>query len=551
MQLMEEFVDKNKYQLIYNWDGNPHAYSAYPQSMDEFLDKVFAPIENTQVDTLFWCVGEHQAKWESKILPVVGEHTGRIYEHAHAYNFNENILAMIERGEDPHKEMIKRARELGLRIFASVRMNDNHFGGAGIDQLKTLHHSELTKFRIDNPELLLGDQTSEWFQLSWNFEHEKVRKHKMDHVKEVCELYDWDGIELDWQRHPFHFPKGYGYRLRYLLTDFHKRIKDLASDLSKTRNKDFSIAARVAPTLHISKWLGYDVNAWVDDELIDLLIPAGAAHTDPSINVEEYLQLTRKNSVKLFPCLDARVDGWDFQNYAGPETPKYKDSLRTRAVAYNYLNSGVDGLYLYNWHANRESRRSLLNEIGTIDSLKDKDKIYAATHRYDPQTGEWRGAFTYDRVWGDVPVKLDKTFSGIGPEIRITLHDEFASGSEPNILLRLRLEEYSQVDNVKIFWDGNLLDNVELEYQLQEDAQGNPFGGQIYDWSSAVWLSAVLSQSIADVGSHRIMVSLEKRNAQVKSDVVLTNVEIVVKHGFENSDINDGNYDRNIMKFGF
>ena len=172
MQLMEELVDKNKYQLIYNWDGNPHAYSAYPQSMDEFLDKVFGPIENTQVDTLFWCVGEHQAKWESKILPVVGEHTGRIYEHAHAYNFNENILAMIERGEDPHKEMIKRARELGLRIFASVRMNDNHFGGAGIDQLKTLHHSELTKFRIDNPELLLGDQTSEWFQLSWNFEHE-------------------------------------------------------------------------------------------------------------------------------------------------------------------------------------------------------------------------------------------------------------------------------------------------------------------------------------------------------------------------------------------
>ena len=544
-------MDKNKYQLIYNWDGNPHAYSAYPQSMDEFLDKVFAPIENTQVDTLFWCVGEHQAKWESKILPVVGEHTGRIYEHAHAYNFNENILAMIERGEDPHKEMIKRARELGLRIFASVRMNDNHFGGAGIDQLKTLHHSELTKFRIDNPELLLGDQTSEWFQLSWNFEHEQVRKHKMDHVKEVCELYDWDGIELDWQRHPFHFPKGYGYRLRYLLTDFHKRIKDLASDLSKTRNKDFSIAARVAPTLHTSKWLGYDVDAWVDDELIDLLIPAGAAHTDPSINVEEYLELTQKNSVKLFPCLDARVDGWDFQNYAGPESPKYKDSLRTRAVAYNYLNSGVDGLYLYNWHANRESRRSLLNEIGTIDSLKDKDKIYAATHRYDPQTGEWRGAFTYDRVWGDVPVKLDKTFSGIGPEIRITLHDRFASDSAPDILLRLRLEEYSQGDNVKILWDGNLLDNVELEYQLQEDAQGNPFGGQIYEWSSAVWLSAVLPESKANVGSHRIMVALAKRNAQVKSDVVLTNVEIVVKHGFEDSDVNDGNYDRNIMKFGF
>ena len=43
--MMGYLMDKNKYQLIYNWDGNPHAYSAYPQSMDEFLDKVFAPIE--------------------------------------------------------------------------------------------------------------------------------------------------------------------------------------------------------------------------------------------------------------------------------------------------------------------------------------------------------------------------------------------------------------------------------------------------------------------------------------------------------------------------
>ena len=544
-------MDTNKYQLIYNWDGNPHAYSAYPQSMDEFLDKVFAPIENTQVDTLFWCVGEHQAKWESNILPVVGDYTGRIYENAHAYTVNENILAMIERGEDPHKEMIKRARELGLKIFASVRMNDNHFGGAGIDELKSLQHSELTKIRVDNPELLLGDKTSEWFQLSWNFEHEKVRKHKMDHVKEVCELYDWDGIELDWQRHPFHFPKDNGYRLRYLLTDFHKAVKDFVDELSKTRNKEFGIAARVAPTLHISKWIGYDVNAWVQNELIDLLIPAGAAHSDPSINIEEYLQLIENTAVKLYPCLDSRVDGWDFQNYVGPESPKYKDSLRTRAVAYNFLNSGVDGLYLYNWHANRESRRSLLNEIGNIDSLHDLDKIYAATHRYDPQIGEWRGAFTYDRIWGDVPVKLDKTFSDIGPEIEITLHDEFKDDSVPEITLRLRLEEYLKGDDAKIFWDGNLLGNVKFEYQLQEDAQGNPFGAQIYDWSTAIWLSAVLPQSIANAGSHRIMVVLGKRNSQVKSDVVLTNLEVVVKHGFEDGDVADGKYDRNIMKFGF
>ena len=37
------------YGIIYNWDGVPHAISEVPQSMEAFLDKVYAPLEDTQV----------------------------------------------------------------------------------------------------------------------------------------------------------------------------------------------------------------------------------------------------------------------------------------------------------------------------------------------------------------------------------------------------------------------------------------------------------------------------------------------------------------------
>ena len=69
------------YGIIYNWDGNPHGYSEYPQSMDEFLDKVYAPMEETQVGAHFWCVGEHTARWESDVLETVGDVHGRVYEN--------------------------------------------------------------------------------------------------------------------------------------------------------------------------------------------------------------------------------------------------------------------------------------------------------------------------------------------------------------------------------------------------------------------------------------------------------------------------------------
>ena len=61
------------YKIIYNWDGAPHGYSEFPQSLEAFLDKTFAPLKDTQVGALFWCLGEHEATWNSKTLPVVGE----------------------------------------------------------------------------------------------------------------------------------------------------------------------------------------------------------------------------------------------------------------------------------------------------------------------------------------------------------------------------------------------------------------------------------------------------------------------------------------------
>ena len=151
------------YGIIYSWDGGAHAYSEYPQSVDQLLDIVFAPLEDTQVGALFWCIGEDAARWPSKLLESLGDVHGRNYESAAAYLHTENIRQMLEQGEDPQEALIARGHQLGLHIYASVRMNDNHFNGAQVADLEKLHHTELTRMRIEHPEWLLGDETSEWF----------------------------------------------------------------------------------------------------------------------------------------------------------------------------------------------------------------------------------------------------------------------------------------------------------------------------------------------------------------------------------------------------
>ena len=83
---------------------------------------------------------------------------------------------------------------------------------------------ELTDMRAEHPEWLLGDQTSEWFALSWNMAVAEVREQRLAHVREMLR-YDWDGIELDWQRHAFHLPEEEAYRLRYVLTDLVRAVR--------------------------------------------------------------------------------------------------------------------------------------------------------------------------------------------------------------------------------------------------------------------------------------------------------------------------------------
>ena len=49
--------------------------------MEQFLEKVYAPLADTQVDALFWCLGTHEATWLSDNIPVVRRYRGQGVRH--------------------------------------------------------------------------------------------------------------------------------------------------------------------------------------------------------------------------------------------------------------------------------------------------------------------------------------------------------------------------------------------------------------------------------------------------------------------------------------
>ena len=526
------------YGIIFNWDASPHSSSEVPQSMEAFLEKVYSPLEDTQVGAHFWCVGDqHLANWKSDTLEMVGDIHGRRYEDASRYIHMENIREMLERGEDPQAAAISRGHELGLHVYASVRMNDNHFNGAQVGDIDKIHNSALTRMRIDHPEWLLGDRTTEWMALCWNFEVPEVRENRLAYIEELCRLYDWDGVELDWQRHGFHLPEDHAYRLRYVLTDLQRAVRRTTNELAEKRGRPFYLAARCAPTLEMSRRIGYDVPTWIEEGLVDILIPAGGYGTDPSIEVASYVDLCRGTDTVVYPALDiwlasiAAGEHAGTEEFVGPEEPETKEKMLNRAVTSRYYRAGADGVYTFNWYSNRDSRRDILTQIGSPDTLRRKDKIYASTHRSIRNEGPWHGTLRNDRILGEVPVALKRTLTGDGPTVVLDVADDLTADVPERVELRVRLDQWVKGDVVRVLWDGVARGNVETRYDFHKVSVANPFGAPISEVATAAWLSCEMSPSEVAPGPHRVKVILEERNPRVACDIVLTNVELLIEFG--------------------
>ena len=521
------------YNIIYNWDGAPHNYSEYPQSLDQFLDKVYAPMKDTQVGAHFWCMGTHEAKWPSQSMEIIGDSKGRVYDSVRHMRHSEGIRAMFERGENPYRAMVKRGHELGLHVYASIRMNDNHFRGLQVSEMADARVPGLTQLRRDHPEWCLGPrQAPKWFAASWNFAIPEVREHRLRHVTEVCRLADWDGIELDWQRHAFHLPADDAYRLRYTLTDLQRALRRMTEQVGRERGKPLHLAVRVATTMESCRRIGYDLPAWVREGLCDLVIAGGGAGTDYGIEVEAFRELLNDSRIPFYAGFDS--------GFWGPHEgllPHQKwNQAMVRAAASAYWERGADGMYVFNWHANEKTRRPLLTTIGAPQTLKQTDKVYAALHRYvggwpfsEPKEGAWAGADLNDRIYGETPVKLYPTLTEEGPRFQVGIYDdtrkEAQAGNLSKIELQLELGNHSPADRVEVSLDGSQLEKPSIRNAADEDPD-NP--SEVTENSWLVWS---LSPDQAERGTHQIQVRLVKRDPRMKPELTVQSVEIHLNYG--------------------
>ena len=91
--------------------------------------------------------------------------------------------------------------------------------------------------------------------------------------------------------------------------------------------------------------------------------------------------------------------------------------------------------------------------------------------------------------------------------------------------LRLRLDQWVNGDLIDVYWDGEKLTVAEARYCTAGDPHG------ISEVSAAAWLHYAIPVEHAGSGPHAVRAVLVKRHPRVACDIVLTDVELVVRYG--------------------
>ena len=479
-----------------------------------FLRRRLQPLVGTHVDTISWSVlgGWADAPvYDSKVQPIYGDAHGG--PPPYWTKVTQNVKDLIASGHCPLQIVIDFAHENKMELFASVRMNDCHdsFIPGGV-----------TLWKKDHPEFLVdpGDVPHDkdehplgLYVIALDFSHQAVRDRKFDIIEEVCRRYDIDGIDLNFIRHPVFFSRtmrGMPVTDEELgiMTSLVRRIRSLTEAVGARRGRPILVAAIVPDNLKLSRNVGLDVETWIQQDLIDIVIP-GLGYAPFSLPVKQYTDLAHKYGVKVYPCINCR---------APLRVAESAISEGHRGVATNWYRVGADGLFFWNLGtpieyktgnelvAIRDRYYATLSELGDPGRMKYKDKLFAVD---DPILSYYQHISSTPPL----PVELE---NGQVRQVQFTVGDDVGSakkdGWQAQLKLVLRFSDRVNQDDLALHLNGHALENGSFGEDDEKQIE--------YD----------LSPHLANEGLNTLAALYKKGHSGIQNPVVLSRLRLFVRY---------------------
>jgi len=320
----------------------------------------------THVTDYFFATNNTNSTFPSKIMTSLCDKYNRTEENGVEVNYKERpAIAAAHKhfevdGLDYFAIWCKAFREVGINPWLSIRMDDGH------DHHKRVNTSWLlSDFYYEHPEVRRKTYDPEnWDSGDYQFDYSKelVRNYFLAYINEALDRYDPYGIELDWHRDRHMWAIGKEYEGLEILNDFMRNVDAIVKKHEEKYGHEIKIAVRVATTPELSYDCGWDVMTWVEEGIVDMVLPcANWSTTDTDIPVRLWKSLLRPYNVQLCPGTECNIKCW----YGG-DRPSGKHTIETyAAMASSFFSQGADKLYIFNYYRGLNGR--LFDENDKVD----------------------------------------------------------------------------------------------------------------------------------------------------------------------------------------
>jgi hypothetical protein len=448
--------------IIMNNDGCDVLY--FPKgekaTVEGFLAKRTTPLAGTHVDAIAFCPTSSGFSYFTHNTKVGTVLTRSGHEFGIQPDTRNIAQELIDLGTDCLQAVIRFGHEHGMEVFWSMRMNDTH---------DVAHRPEKPYFlfpplKSEHPEWLVGDHVKRTPHGRWSsvdYARPEIRDLAFGFIEEVCRGYDLDGVELDFFRHLCYFKSTAlggtaSDEERDMMTDLIRRVRKMTEQAGIERGRPILVAVRVPDSVGFCKDMGFDIECWMREGLVDMLITTCYFRLNPW---EYSVELGHKYGVPVYPCLsDSRVRG---------ETRFRRSSVASyRGRAMNAWVAGADGLHLFNHF---DPNAEIWREIGDPETLLAMDKLYFVNvrdgdpHNFLANGREYRtvpvfGPSHPQLVSASEPVKLEIVIGDDIPETQ-------RRGHKPDIKLHLEAPGIQKVEQLRAKMNGTeLTDGVLNDY---------------------------------------------------------------------------------------
>lgn len=378
---------------------------------------------------------------------------------------HHRFLPLLADGIQPLEILIDQAHQRGMRFIAGIRINDNH-GHQAREQ-----GVGIAEFIESNPQLQLKDlPEGEYYKLSepLDFSHAEVREFTVGVVRELCDRFAIDGVELCYRDHAY-FPWDSGAERAELMTDMVRRIRDILDAPSTGR---LLLGARVFSTVEECTRLGLDAPAWIGENLIDYISPQDSMYADFSVPYQSWAALTRASECMLYPGL---LPWTSFRaRYRRRQSPISADNAR--ALTHTMYRAGADGLSLYNhfvptlWHPPfYPQAMQVFHQLRDPTAVAGRERHYI----FDPTWAGMEG-FGAEGKCSTGAVKaqrilLDRENSATRGEYRFCLYEDLAKARGATLMFRGA--GLTADDELEVCLNGHPIPDDDIGRTLASDAE--------------------------------------------------------------------------------